>query len=139
MLESENIKLDKKNVLVVGTGELVGKPLISMLQNKPVNLTSVNKQTGDFKKTCLQSDIVISGVGKQNLITKDMVTKESILIDVGTSVENGKASGDISDEANKKAAIYTPTPGGIGPITVSNLILNTTICAQNKLLINKPK
>ena len=125
-----------KNITIVGAGALVGKPLAIMLVNELASVTTCNSHTQDIKKKCLNADVIISAVGKQNLITADMVKKGSVMIDTGISYADGKMHGDVDFKAvSKKTTFITPTPGGIGPVTVAKLLLNTVTCAKkiNKL------
>jgi len=127
------INLVGKNVTVVGVGALVGKPLSIMLMNERASVTTINSMTQDKKQKCLGADIIVTGVGKKDLITSDMVHEHSIVIDTGFVFENGKNYGDVDFEhVAPKVAAITPTPGGIGPITVAHLLRNTVICAEKK-------
>lgn len=127
------IDLVGKNITVVGVGSLVGKPLTIMLMNERASVTTVNSMTQDKKQKCLNADIIVTGVGKKDLITADMVQPNSIIIDTGFVFENGKNYGDVDFEnVAPKVAAITPTPGGIGPITVAHLLRNTVICAEKK-------
>ncbi|MEK7680695.1 MAG: tetrahydrofolate dehydrogenase/cyclohydrolase catalytic domain-containing protein [Patescibacteria group bacterium] len=136
-LKEIGVDLEGKNVTIIGMGALVGKPLAIMMANELASITTCNSRTKNIKEKCLGADIIVSGVGKKNLITEDMVEENAIVIDTGIIYENGKMFGDVDfDEVSKKASHITPTPGGIGPITVAKLILNTVICAEQK---NKQK
>jgi len=129
----EHLKTDVagKNVTIVGTGALVGKPLAIILANKGATVTTCNSKTKDVQARCLLADIIVTGVGKKDLLRGDMVREGAIVIDTGISFENGKMYGDANrEEVLEKAAYLTPTPGGIGPITVSLLLQNTITCAQ---------
>ena len=84
------------------------------------------------KEKCLAADIIVTGVGKKDTLRGDMVKKDAIVIDTGVDFENGKMYGDVNVlEIDEKGARVTPTPGGIGPITVARLLYNTVICAKN--------
>lgn len=86
-----------------------------------------------MKAKCLNADIVVSGVGKKYIIKGDMVKKGAIVIDAGVSFENGKSYGDVDVESvAKRASAVTPTPGGVGPLTVAHLLRNTVMCAERK-------
>ncbi len=126
-----------KNVTVVGVGSLVGKPLTVMLMNERASVSTVNSSTKDSAAKCLQADIIVTGVGQKNLITAEMVHPQSIVIDTGFVFENGKSSGDVDyDAVAPLVQAITPTPGGIGPITVAQLLRNTVICAEKKNPLN---
>lgn len=122
-----------KNVTVIGMGALVGKPLAIMLANAKASVTSINSQTKNVKEKLLGADIIVSGVGKKDLVRGDMVSPGTIVIDTGISFENGKVHGDVNfEEVSAKAKYLTPTPGGVGPITVALLLRNTVLCAERK-------
>lgn len=124
-----------KNITIVGAGALVGKPLAIMLVNELASVTTCNSHTKNIKKKCLEADVIISAVGKKDLITADMVRKGVIIIDTGIAYKDGKMFGDVDfKKVSKKTSFITPTPGGIGPITVAKLLRNTTTCAKK---INK--
>ncbi len=130
-LKEIKFNLKGKNITIVGTGALVGKPLSIMLVNELASVTTCNIHTQDLKKKCLEADAIISAVGKQNLITKDMVKKNAVVIDTGIVYVDGKMHGDVDfQNVSKKTSFITPTPGGIGPITVAKLLLNTVTCAK---------
>lgn len=123
-----------KNITIVGAGALVGKPLAIMLVNELASVTTCNSHTKDIKKKCLEADVIVSAVGKKDLITKDMVRKNTVVIDTGIVYVKGHMQGDIDfKNVSKKAGFITPTPGGIGPITVAKLLKNTVTCAKTKL------
>lgn len=132
-LKEIGVSLVGKNVTIIGMGALVGKPLAIMMANELASVTTCNSHTKNIKKKCLEADVIVSAVGKKNIITADMVKKGTIVIDTGIVYDNGKMRGDV-DFANvaKKASFITPTPGGIGPITVAKLLLNTVTCAKKQ-------
>jgi methylenetetrahydrofolate dehydrogenase (NADP+)/methenyltetrahydrofolate cyclohydrolase len=131
ILESLDVDIPEKNVTIVGTGVLVGKPLATMMMNLGASVSTCNKFTKNTKEKCLEADILISAVGKKNLIRGDMVKPGAIVIDAGVDFEKNQMFGDINmEEVKKKAAYLTPTPGGVGPLTVARLLLNTVICSE---------
>lgn len=132
-LESLNIDLKGKDVAVVGVGALVGKPLAIMLMNERASVTTINSITKNATEKCKNADIIVTGVGKKNVLTADMVHQNSIVIDTGFVFEDGKLMGDVDFAAIAPIVqAITPTPGGIGPITVAHLLQNTVICAEAK-------
>lgn len=134
ILDHLKILLAGKNVTIVGVGALVGKPLAIMMMNARASVTTVNSATRDFKQKCLAADIIISGVGKKNLIRGDMVRRGAIVIDTGVDFVNGKMCGDVNvEEVMSIADAVTPTPGGVGPVTVARLLWNTAVLAEQKL------
>ena len=123
--------LSGKDICVIGTGALVGKPLAIMLVNEGASVTTCNSRTANVKEKCLKADIIITGVGKKDILRGDMVKPGAIVIDTGFVFENGKLMGDVNfNEVSKIAGHITPTPGGVGPITVAELLRNTVTCAE---------
>ncbi|GBD34898.1 Bifunctional protein FolD protein [bacterium HR35] len=130
--EKYNLKFESKIALVVGYGKLIGKPLSHYLAREGATVIISQSKTNNLEKFLKEADIVISGVGKANLI---QTCKEgAILIDFGYSFENNKICGDLDFEKLKnKAALITPTPGGTGPILVAKLFENLFKLLQYKL------
>ncbi len=133
ILENQHVDITGKNITLVGTGQLVGKPLSIVLIHTKASVTTCNEQTKNIVEKCREADILVTGVGKPNLITKDMVKPGAVVIDTGTSFLNGKISGDVMyDAVAEVARAITPTPGGVGPITVAKLLENVVICAERQ-------
>ncbi len=133
IIENLKIKLPGKNVTIVGMGALVGKPLAIMMVNEGASVTTCNSRTKNIKAKCLGADIIVTGVGKKYLLTGDMAPQGAVVIDTGIAFENGKVFGDVNvAEVKESAAYVTPTPGGVGPITVARLMLNTVLMAEQK-------
>ena len=125
MLKEYDISVVGKHVVVVGRSNLVGKPMAMMLINAGATVTVCHSMTKDLKKYTKQADILIVAVGKPNFITSSMVKDEVVVISVGINFVNGKIVGDIEyDELCKKASYITPTPFGVGPLTVAMLGVN---------------
>lgn len=126
--------LSGKKVLVIGSSNIVGAPLARLLMLKKATVSVANSSTKNLKNECLQADIIISAVGRSNLITADMIKEGAIIIDVGINrifCEDGtsKIVGDIDFEnVKKKAFAITPVPGGVGPMTIAFLLKNTVEC-----------
>ncbi|MEK7624062.1 MAG: bifunctional 5,10-methylenetetrahydrofolate dehydrogenase/5,10-methenyltetrahydrofolate cyclohydrolase [Patescibacteria group bacterium] len=134
ILEHLQVDLVGKNVTIIGAGPLVGKPLAVMMINARASVTVCNSKTRDTKEKCLAADVIVTGVGKKDVLRGDMVRKGAIVIDTGVDFVEGKMYGDVNvDEVVQNAGWVTPTPGGVGPITVARLLLNTITCAENKL------
>jgi methylenetetrahydrofolate dehydrogenase (NADP+)/methenyltetrahydrofolate cyclohydrolase len=130
-IKQNNIELKGKDVVVVGMGDLVGKPLSLMLMKENCTITACNIYTKDLSAHTKNADIIFSGVGKRNLLNGNMIKKGVVVIDAGVSFHEGKMYGDIDFESvSKKASFITPTPGGIGPITVAKLLENTVKSAS---------
>jgi methylenetetrahydrofolate dehydrogenase (NADP+)/methenyltetrahydrofolate cyclohydrolase len=133
ILKSYKVNLSGKHVVIVGQGDLIGKPLTNILLRMPVTLTTCNKFTKNLSAMTKQADILVTGVGQYNLIRGNMVKKGAVVIDAGVTFRNKKMFGDINfEEVSKVASIVTPTPGGVGPITVAKLLENTVEIASKK-------
>jgi len=125
LLKEYKINLKGKNVVIVGAGRLVGFPLAIQLLKEKATLSVLNEFTKDTPSFTKKADILVSGVGKPNLIKGDMVKKGAVVIDAGCSIKNGKLEGDIDFKSvSKKASFITPVPGGVGPMTVACLLEN---------------
>ena len=134
ILHDLNIEMSGKNVTIIGMGALVGKPLAIMLVNEGASVTTINSRTKNTKEKCLSADIVVTGVGRKDVLRGDMVKPGAIVIDTGVCFVDGKMYGDVNvKEVLENAAYVTPTPGGVGPITVARLLWNTALCAEKKL------
>ena len=132
MCKYYNIDLEGKNVVVINRSNLVGKPLYHLLLQNNATVTTCHSRTKDLKKICLESDIIITGVGNREIfkLTPDMVKDEAIVIDVATTRHEGKLSGDADySEIIEKASFASPVPGGVGPMTVAMLLKNTVTAA----------
>jgi methylenetetrahydrofolate dehydrogenase (NADP+)/methenyltetrahydrofolate cyclohydrolase len=134
LLRRYNIPTEGKNCVVVGASRLAGAPLAMMLVEQGLaTVTICHKYTEDLKSFTKRADILVSAVGKPGLITADMVKDGAVVIDVGTTrvegpqFKNGYAiKGDVDFTAvAAKAAYITPVPGGVGPMTIASLLLNT--------------
>lgn len=133
ILNEYDIKIEGKHVCLVGRGELIGRPLAAHFLNLSVTLSVCGKSTKNLSKITKQADIVISGVGKPNLLTGDMIKKGAVVIDIATNYQAGKVRGDVDfDSVKTKAALLTPVPGGVGPITVVKLMENIVFSVYKK-------
>lgn len=128
LLEYNKIEIEGKNITIIGRSNLVGKPLTLALLNKNATVTTCHSKTKDLKKHTKKADIIIIAVGKPSLIKKEMISKNSIIIDVGINRINGKISGDVDKSVYKKCKAVTPVPGGVGPMTVYEVLSNTLEC-----------
>lgn len=125
MLDEYDITLDGASVVIVGRGNIVGKPLGLALLNKNATVIYTHSHTHDLKTFTKNADIVIAACGVPKLITKDMVKNGATVIDVGVSRVDGKIVGDVDfDEVKNVASYITPNPGGVGPMTVAMIIDN---------------
>lgn len=123
--------LQKRKILIIGRGETAGKPIADTLIKMGIKFTVAHSRTDNLIGLCLSSNIIISCVGKANIVRPDMVKNETILIGVGLHPENEKLQADyIQEEIAKKVAFYTPVPGGVGPVNVACLYLNLLQAAK---------
>ena len=137
MLESIGYDLKGKHAVVIGRSNIVGKPMAMMLLQKNATVTVCHSATTNLKALTLQADVIVSAVGKRHVLTFDMVKPGAVVIDVGMNriPENaagaGKLCGDVDFEAVKEVAGYiTPVPGGVGPMTITMLLVNTLEAAE---------
>lgn len=127
-------KLDwhNKKVVVVGNGRLVGTPASQYATHKGAQVTIIEKDTIGTELTLKEADILILGAGVPGLVTASMVKQGVVVFDAGTSEEGGMLVGDADPNVAKKAALITPVPGGIGPITIAVLLRNLVKLTQNQ-------
>ena len=132
MLESIGYDLRGKHAVVIGRSNIVGKPMALMLLQKNATVTVCHSATKDLKAMTLQADVVVAAVGKRNMLTADMVKPGAVVIDVGMNRdEQGKLCGDVDFEGVRQVAGYiTPVPGGVGPMTITMLLVNTLEAAE---------
>ncbi|MCX6760390.1 MAG: bifunctional 5,10-methylenetetrahydrofolate dehydrogenase/5,10-methenyltetrahydrofolate cyclohydrolase [Candidatus Nealsonbacteria bacterium] len=124
LLEEYKIDILNKNIVVVGKGRLVGKPLSVWLKNMGAKFEILDRKTEDISAYTKKADIIISGAGSIGIIKDDMIKEGAVLIDAGTSSEGGEIKGDIDKSAYDKASFVAPVPGGVGPMTVACLLDN---------------
>ena len=126
LLDEYNIELDGKHAVVVGRSSIVGRPLSQMLLNRNATVTVCHSHTKNLSQITKTADILISAVGK-NIIKGEMLKSDCVVIDVGIfKDEYGKTRGDVDFETSSKIASYiSPVPGGVGPMTIASLMLNT--------------
>jgi methylenetetrahydrofolate dehydrogenase (NADP+)/methenyltetrahydrofolate cyclohydrolase len=132
MLEHIGYNLRGKHAVVIGRSNIVGKPMALMLLQQNATVTICHSATPDLKAHTLQADVVVAAVGKRNVLTADMVKPGAVVLDVGMNRDDdGKLCGDVDFESVKKVASYiTPVPGGVGPMTITMLLVNTLESAE---------
>jgi methylenetetrahydrofolate dehydrogenase (NADP+)/methenyltetrahydrofolate cyclohydrolase len=132
MLESIGYDLKGKHAVVIGRSNIVGKPMALMLLQKNATVTICHSATKDLKAMTLQADVIVAAVGKRNVLTADMVKPGAVVIDVGMNRnDEGKLCGDVDFDGVKEVAGYiTPVPGGVGPMTITMLLVNTLEAAE---------
>lgn len=126
MFEEYKIDVEGKDVVVIGRSNIVGKPMAQCLLNKNATITICHSRTKNLPEYTKKADIIISAVGKVNIVTADMVKAGAVVIDVGMNRnEDGKLVGDVAfDDVKDKCSFITPVPGGVGPMTVAMLMNN---------------
>lgn len=127
LLHEYDINVEGKHVVVLGRSETVGRPIANLLSNKEHNatVTLCHSYTGDIKKFTKMADIVICAIGQPNFLTKDMIKKGAVIIDVGINRDSeGNLCGDCDASVQEVASYVTPVPGGVGPMTVASLMCN---------------
>jgi methylenetetrahydrofolate dehydrogenase (NADP+)/methenyltetrahydrofolate cyclohydrolase len=124
ILHKSEVRLTGKNVLVVGEGRLVGAPSAVWAKRLGAYVTVATKETENLSELTKKSDVIILGAGVPNLLTPEMIKQDVIILDAGSGNVDGKVFGDASPECADKASVFTPTPGGVGPITVAKLFEN---------------
>jgi 5,10-methylene-tetrahydrofolate dehydrogenase/methenyl tetrahydrofolate cyclohydrolase len=132
VLRHHNIVLKNKKIVVIGNGSLVGYPMTLWLDNNEFSYNLLVKETPPTLRNelIMMADVIISGTGSPDLVKGHMVKEGVVLIDAGTSESGKKIIGDIKSDAYDKSSLYTPVPGGIGPITIA--ILYTNIIKAHK-------
>ena len=133
MLESIGYDLRGKHAVVIGRSNIVGKPMAMMLLQKNATVTICLSATKDLKAMTLQADVIVAAVGKRNVLTADMVKPGAVVLDVGMNrTDEGKLCGDVDYAGVAEVAGYiTPVPGGVGPMTITMLLVNTLESAEN--------
>ena len=132
ILKRNNIDVKEKKVVILGRGRLVGKPFKICMEKAGAKITELNSTTGDPIPHLLTADIIATGIGKPHFIKPEMIPDGVVLLDGGTSEKNGKIVGDADTSCAEKCAVFTPVPGGIGPMTVALLFRNLLRnCRQN--------
>lgn len=125
LLESLSLDLKDKKIVVIGQGKLVGKPVAHLLKNRGFSVDVINSKTENTASLIKEADVLISATGRGKFVTGEMVKTGVVIIDAGTSEENGSVVGDVDIESMEdKASFITPTPGGVGPVTVAILLEN---------------
>ena len=141
LLDYYKIDLKGKNVVIVGRGNTVGKPLALMMLKRNATVTVCHSASKNLKEMCREADIIIAALGQPNFVTADMVKEGAVIIDVGTtrvpdaSKKSGfRLNGDVLfDEVAPKCSFITPVPGGVGPMTIVSLMRNTLLAGKKAI------
>lgn len=134
LLRHYNIDIKGKDVCIIGASNIVGKPLAALMLNAGATISICHILTQDVSFYTKNADIICVGVGKPNLITKDMVKEGAIVVDIGINrLENGQLVGDADfTQLREHCSYITPVPGGVGPMTIASLLQNTLTSAKNR-------
>ena len=119
------INLEGKNIVVIGRSKAVGIPMVKECLKRNATVTICHSKTENLKQYTKNADILIVAVGKKNIISKSMIKKDAVIIDVGINRVNKKVCGDVNPNVMEKCSHLTPVPGGVGPMTVVMLVKNT--------------
>ena len=132
LIESTGIELRGKHAVVIGRSNTVGKPMAVMLLQKNATVTICHSATQNLKSHTLQADVIVAAVGRRDVLTADMVKPGAVVIDVGMNRnDEGKLCGDVDFAGVRNVAGHiTPVPGGVGPMTITMLLVNTLEAAQ---------
>jgi methylenetetrahydrofolate dehydrogenase (NADP+) / methenyltetrahydrofolate cyclohydrolase len=125
LIKSTGIGISGKNAVVIGRSNIVGKPVFQLLLNENATVTICHSRTKNLEQICSKADILVSAIGRPNFVNKSFIKEGAVVIDVGTTVVDGKLKGDVDfDDVIEKAAFVTPVPGGVGAMTTTMLALN---------------
>ena len=128
--------LDGKKAVIIGRSNLNGKPMAQLLLKENCTVTITHSKTKDLKAECLAADIVVAAVGIPELVKRDWIKKDAIIIDVGINKTDKGIVGDVAfDEVSKNAKAITPVPGGVGPMTIACLLKNTIDCFKRSQVL----
>lgn len=134
LLEEYKIEIARKDAVIIGRSNIVGKPMALMLIQKGATVQVCNSRTKDLRKKLNEADIIIVAAGVPKLLKKEDVKEGAVVIDVGINRVDGKICGDVDyEEVVEKASYITPVPGGVGPMTIASLIKNTFKSYKNSL------
>jgi len=128
--------LNGKKAVIIGRSNLNGKPMAQLLLKENCTVTITHSKTKDLKAECLAADIVVAAVGIPELVKRDWIKKDAIVIDVGINKTDKGIVGDVAfDEVSKNAKAITPVPGGVGPMTIACLLKNTIECFKRSQVL----
>jgi len=126
LLNYYSVGIEGRHAVVLGRSNIVGKPVALLLLQRNATVTICHSRTQDLPAVTKSADILVAAVGKAGFVTGDMVREGAVVIDVGINRVDGKLTGDVAfDEVEPKAALITPVPGGVGPMTIAMLMQNT--------------
>jgi methylenetetrahydrofolate dehydrogenase (NADP+)/methenyltetrahydrofolate cyclohydrolase len=132
ILNEHRVSLAGKRVVVVGNGRLVGRPAAIWARNSGADVVVVTEETSNVKTAVKSADVLILGAGSPGVVTPEMVRNGVVVFDAGTSEAKGRLQGDAEPTVAEKASLFTPVPGGIGPITVAMIFKNLITLARSQ-------
>jgi methylenetetrahydrofolate dehydrogenase (NADP+)/methenyltetrahydrofolate cyclohydrolase len=131
LLDSEGVELRGAEAVIVGRSQLVGRPLASLLLARDATVTMCHSKTRDLAEVCRRADVLVAAVGRAKMIGAEMVREGAVVIDVGINRADEGLVGDVDfDAVHEKAGAITPVPGGVGPMTIAMLLVNTVKAAR---------
>ena len=130
MLEAHDVELEGKEAVVIGRSEIVGKPMAMLLLAEHATVTICHSRTADLAAHTRRADVLVAGVGRPGLVTKEMVKPGATVIDVGVNRTEAGLVGDVDPGVWEVAGLMTPVPGGVGPMTIAMLLRNTLTAAR---------
>lgn len=130
IIEREHVSLLGKKAVVIGAGRLVGAPTASWLKTQGVDVSVFTRESGDFAGATKEADLVVLGAGKANILKPEMIKPGVIILDGGTTESEGELAGDADPACAEVASLFTPVPGGIGPISVAMIFKNLFALAK---------
>ncbi|MDT3427478.1 methylenetetrahydrofolate dehydrogenase (NADP+)/methenyltetrahydrofolate cyclohydrolase [Paenibacillus forsythiae] len=134
LIKRTGIDLSGKHAVVIGRSNIVGKPVSLLLQRENATVTMCHSRTSNMAELCKLADVLVVAIGRANLIDASYVKPGAVVIDVGMNrLDNGKLAGDVDyDSAKEVAGHITPVPGGVGPMTITMLMVNTLTAAKRR-------
>jgi len=134
MIRSTGVPLAGKKAVVVGRSNLVGKPLAMLLLQAHATVTLCHSRTADLAAECRQADVLAVAAGRPNCVLGDWIKPGAVVVDIGTNRVDGKLVGDVEfEKARERAGFISPVPGGVGPMTIAELMANTVLAARYKM------
>ncbi len=130
ILEFHHVQVAGKRVVVVGKGKLVGEPAAAWARKEDAEVIAIDKSVEDISVYTKEAEILILGAGSPALVTASMLTKGVVLVDAGTSEMNGELRGDADPSCADVCCLFTPVPGGVGPVTVAVLFKNLLMLSR---------
>lgn len=131
ILDTFRISLAGKKAVVIGSGKLVGAPAAILLENRGADVSVAGRDTADIGALTRDADIIVLGAGEPGLLHPDMVREGAVILDAGTSEAGGKLAGDALPSCAEKASLFTPVPGGVGPLAIAMLFKNLLALKQS--------